>query len=84
MVRGPSRTIDRFSSGPATKEGSALTTSLSSVPSKSPHASADCMERLQRFAGHDVFSREGPGQLAFSRWESTHLNYQSEWKVNCD
>ena len=79
MVSGPSGPAPGHSSGTAPASRPAEATSLSQVPRKSPHASADCMATVQRFARQAGFSRKVAKQLTLCRKKSTRLNYQVKW-----
>ena len=81
VVPGPSGASGGGSLLPATKEGSAQTTPLSSLPPGPPCASADCLAYIQRSARHSRFSAAVARQLTLCCRRCTRLNYQAKWAV---
>ena len=66
---------------PVTKEGSAQTAPLTSLPPEPPRASADCLAYIQRATRHSGFSAAVACQLTLCRRRFTRVNYQAKWAV---
>ena len=81
VVPGPSGASGGDSLLPATREGSAQTATLPSLPPEPPRVSADCLAYIQRSTRHSGFSAVVARQLTLCHRRSTQLNYQAKWTV---
>ena len=81
LVPGPSRSGGGSSCLASPKKRPTSSTPFPSVPSKSPGASASCLETIRRFARHAGCSSKVARQLTFARRSSTSAVYQAKWGV---
>ena len=81
VVPGRSRIAPGDPPLPATKEGSAQTAPLPSLPPEPVRASVNCISYLRQSARQAGFSDAVAGQLAHCRRRSTRVNYQAKWVV---
>ena len=81
VVPRPPAVVGRCSTPPPTATRPATTATLSQVPPRSPVASADRVETVQRFLLHGGYSRRVAAFLARAHRPSTVMNYQSKWQT---
>ena len=81
MVPRSSRSSGRTSHSTSSQTEPSLSASLSTIPSKPPHASSSCLETLKREARHAGFSERVASQVVLARRNSTRLGYQCRWEV---
>ena len=81
MVPRPPEMVDRRSTIAAATPGPSTTTALPPVSPRSPVASANRVETVQRFLRHRGYSRRVASFLAGAHRPSTLMNYQSKWKT---